>query len=591
MHSTSWTGFKALSWAAVLGTVTLLSACDGDNGAMGIAGATGPAGPAGPSGADAGTPPPAACTAVSPLPAGLPATAVALTSAGKLVRFTPGSTAGGNVLNVLGLQAGEELLGIDYRPADGALIALTKNGTAGAVLRIDAVTGETTRFTRIGAIDLTLAGTRYGVDFNPVPGALRIVGDNEENYRLVFSGAALDRYTVNLDTALTPAGNVVAAAYTNNFTGTPVTTLYNLDSTANTLLVQGGIDGAANPNTGTLATVPGGLGVDFDERAGFDVDGVTGIALAALNVAGASSTGLYSVDLGTGAAVCIGTVPAPVGERAVGLAIATPAPAVAYGLTVSNALVSFTPNAAGVASATAPVAITGLGANDTVVGIDVRPRTGVLTALTRDTVTHEGKLYTLDPVTGAASLIAANAGMMLAFDAVSTVFGVDFNPVPNALRIVNDTEQNLRLTFPAGTAGYNVNTDLAINPAVGSSSAAGYTNNFDGATATRLYVIDTTSNELKFQSPPNDGVQTVVGPLGVTTADGNSGMDIIGGAGVTAANLNIGNTVTYAALTVGAVSNLYRINLETGAATQVGTGPIGGASPVLLKGLAVRVRK
>lgn len=264
----------------------------------------------------------------------------------------------------------------------------------------------------------------------------------------------------------------------------------------------------------------------------------------------------------------------------------------AYGLTTGNGLITFTPNAAGVASITGPVAITGLvSGTEVIVGMDIRPRTGQLVMVTRDpsdATVNLGRLYDVDAVTGVATQIAANSSV-LDFADTATVYGVDFNPVPNALRVVNEAGQNFRLTFPAGTAGYNVTADLAINPA-GTSAAAGYTSNFDGATATRLYVIDTASNELKFQNPPNDGTQTVVGTsLGITAADNNAGFDIIGGAGVTSAGVNIGNTVSFAAITVGAASNLYRVNLEAGTATLIGT--IGGGSPQTLKGLAVRVRK
>lgn len=343
-----------------LAASVLLTGCEGDTGPMGARGAMGPAGATGAPGApgapgvpgapgaDAGDLPTAACTPGT-LPAGLPASAVALTTTGKIVRFQPGkATTGGNVLNVLGLGATETLVGIDYRPVDGALIGVTKNGTAGALVRIDETTGEITRLSASGATALTLAGTRYGVDFNPVPGALRIVGDNEENYRLVFSGTNLSTYTVNLDTALTPAGNVVGAAYTNSFTGTPVTTIYTLDSVSNGLLTQGAIDGGTaactagvdnNPNCGDLTSI-GATGVDFEDAADLDVDGVTGVTLATLNLAGAVSTGVYSLDLGTGAATCIGTVPAPEGELAFDIAIPTPDPALAYGLTTGNGIIT-----------------------------------------------------------------------------------------------------------------------------------------------------------------------------------------------------------------------------------------------------------
>lgn len=582
--------------AAVLCTAIMLSGCEGDRGAagaMGAPGATGAPGAPGADGADAGALPAAACTAVTPLPAGLPASALALTASGQLVRFTPGSTAGGNALVVLGLAAGEQIVGIDFRPADGALIGVVRNGSVGSLVRINPATGETTRLNlNPTATPLTLAGTSYGVDFNPVPGALRIVGDNEENYRLTFSGTNLSTYTVLADTALNPAGTVVGAGYTNNFTGTPQTTLYGLDAAANTLVLQGGIDGAPSPNGGLLSAV-GALGVDFEPGADVDIDGVTGVAVAVLNLAGAVSTGVYTVDLGTGAAMCVGTVPARQGDLAVDLAIPTPDPAIAYGLTTADGLVTFAPNSAGLSAPTGPVAITGLASGtEVIVGMDIRPRTGALTIVTRDpadATVNLGRVYAVDPVTGIATLIPANS-LLLDFEDTSAAFGVDFNPVPNALRIVNDAEQNFRLTFPAGTAGYTVVADGSINPA-GTISAAAYTNNFDGATATRLYVLDTASNELKVQNPPNDGTQTVVGPLGVAAADHESGFDIVGGAGVSAAGANIGNAVAYAALTFDAMGNLstrlYRVNLATGAAVTIND--LGGGHR--LKGLAVRVRK
>lgn len=539
--------------------------------------------------------PDSACSAVSPLPTGLPVSITALTAEGKLLQFTPGGATGvSTLLTISGLQAGESVVGIDYRPADGKLVALVKSGTVGQLYTIDRTTGQATLLSRTGTNLLTLAGTRYGIDFNPVPGALRIISDNEENYRLVFS-ADLSTYSVNIDTPLNPAANTISAAYSNSFTGTPVTTLYGLDSVTDNLVLQGGIDGATNPNSGVLTPV-GSLGVNFSERAGFDIDGVTGTGIAALNVAGTNSTGIYAINLRTGSASCLGTIPAPRGQLVTDIAIPTPAPAIAYGLTTSNQLVSFRPNAAGVSSLlSGPIAITGLGLNETIVGMDIRPKTGALTIVTRNIVTNVGAVYEVNRSTAAATLINANAGQTLSFITSATVFGVDFNPVPNALRIVSNANDNIRLTFPTGTTGYNVVVDGAITPAA-QTSAAAYTNNFDGTTSTRLYVIDTMSNQLKYQNPPNDGTQIVVGSLGITTDSSNSAMDIIGGSGVGAAlstdiGTNIGNTVTYAALTVGGSSNLYRINLQSGAATQVGTTPIGGTTPLVLKGLAIRVSK
>jgi hypothetical protein len=530
------------------------------------------------------------CDAPTALPDGLPASVLLLTNDRKLLNVNPATAAAiGNPVAITGIPASEQLLGIDFRPADSVLIAVTRNGTAGALYSINPTTGAATALTT--STPLTLTGTSFGVDFNPVPGALRIVSDAEENLRLTFPTPT--SYAVNVDTGLSPAATVVAAAYSNNFAGTPVTTLYNLDAGSGSLLTQGGVDSVNNPNGGGLATV-GSLGVVFNDQAGFDIDGVTGTALAVLNVQGANASRLYTVDLGSGAATCLGAVPAlPAGTTATDLAIPVPAPAQAFGLLAGNRLVSFTPNASGIGSVSAPVNITGLGSGEEVVGIDIRPANGALIALAFNAASGAGALYDVAPASGAATAIPANSGSAaLTFASGTTAFGVDFNPVPGALRILTNTGENYRLAFPAGSPGYTVNVDGAVNPASSVTSGAGYTQNYAGTTATRLYAVDSNDNTLRLQSPPNDGTQQVIGPLGVTATDGASGFDIVGGAGVRAAGatdagINIGNAVSFLALNAGGSTTLYRLNLATGAATQIGTSPVGGAAPVLLRGMTV----
>ena len=71
-----------------------------------------------------------------------------------------------------------------------------------------------------------------------------------------------------------------------------------------------------------------------------------------------------------------------------------------YGLTSTNSLVVFSTNGT---VATGPI-ITGVGVGEEVVGIDFRPFTGELYALTGDAGTV-GRLYTVNPVSGAASAL------------------------------------------------------------------------------------------------------------------------------------------------------------------------------------------
>jgi len=230
-----------------------------------------------------------------------------------------------------------------------------------------------------------------------------------------------------------------------------------------------------------------------------------------------------------------------------------------YGVTAANGLVRFSSATPGTLDST--IAITGLQAAETVLGIDVRPATLQLYILG-----STGRLYTLDPGTGVATQVGTGT-----FALSGTSFGFDFNPVPDRIRVTSDADQNLRLNPDTGTIAA---TDTTLAYATGDTNAgqnpnvvgSAYTNNFAGATTTTLYDIDSARDILVTQNPPNNGTLNTVGALGVDTSD-VVGFDIVNPSGV-----------AYAALRVGGNSQLYTINLTTGAATLVGN--LGGSSAI-----------
>jgi hypothetical protein len=228
-------------------------------------------------------------------------------------------------------------------------------------------------------------------------------------------------------------------------------------------------------------------------------------------------------------------------------------------------------NRLGVIDSTAPdivispyVPITGLQPGEFIHGIDVRPATGVLYGLG-----SAGRLYTLDPLTGTAALqavlITDPTDTTNPFSALSgTAFGVDFNPVADRLRVVSNAQQNLRIDVDNG----QVLTDGTLSglPQV---VASAYTNNLPGATTTTLYGIDFGGSRIVIQLPSDDGTLTTVGPLGFRGSP-FAGFDIS----------SLDGTAFAAFSFTGPPSRdnpLYTINLNTGAATFVGT--IGGLEP------------
>ncbi|OBV37955.1 DUF4394 domain-containing protein [Janthinobacterium psychrotolerans] len=482
--------------------------------------------------------------------------AFVLTASNKLISFDralPGTVR--TTAAVTGLQSGENLLGIDFRPADGQLYGVS---SAGRIYVLNGATGAASLKATLAAdaADATapftaLAGTSFGVDFNPVADRLRIVSNTGQSLRInVDTGATTTDGNINGGAANTA---ITAAAYTNSFAGTASTTLFVIDAANSTLYMQN------PPNNGTLAS-PVPLGVTTTAVTGFDIDARTNTGYAIMTVGGVRN--LYTLNLSASTAPATLVVPAAGGEELRGIALKTPAAPLAYGLTDDSRIVTFktaTPN-----TLDASVAVTGLAAGERLLGFDVRPKDGLLYG-----ISSNARIVTIDPATGVASvkatLSADAADTSAPYTAIAgTAFGVDFNPVADRLRVIGNTGQSLRINVDTGAT----TTDGAINRAgaLPVITAAAYTNSIAGTTSTALYDIDTASASLALQNPPNDGTLVNVGLLGVLPA-GDVGFDIAGGA----------NGLALAALrtTPTGPSSLYRIDLATGAAVFAG----GAATP------------
>jgi len=265
-----------------------------------------------------------------------------------------------------------------------------------------------------------------------------------------------------------------------------------------------------------------------------------------------------------------GSAPAPAPAPAPGPAPA-PSPATqtlgdTVVLTASGRLLSFNRTSPGTQLSAANV--TGLAAGESLLDIDRRPVDGLLYGLS-----STGNIYTLDPLTGVATLrstlrpVSNDDNPFTALSGTSS--GIDFNPSNDRLRVVSNTGQNLRVNVDTGAA----TTDADINPATSHVTAAAYTNSFTGTINSQLEVIDVGAGRLFQQNPQNNGTLDAGVPLGVTAEAGN-GFDID-------PRTNVG----YAALQVNGQTALYTIDLNaaTGAATQVG--PIAGGEAI--RGLAL----
>lgn len=201
------------------------------------------------------------------------------------------------VTGTVSLSGGAKLVGIDVRPADGKLYGLTMDG---AIVVVDHKSGKWEKKSQL--TEKLPDGATFTVDFNPVADRMRIIGSDGTSLRVnVEDGkAAVDgklRYA-DADAAKGKTAKVTAGAYVNSFAGTKETTLYDIDTSAGTLVRQ------APPNDGILNTI-GSLGVKLDGPVAFDImsDGKGGNAAWMMN-----GGALYSVDLTSGAAKMVAKI-------------------------------------------------------------------------------------------------------------------------------------------------------------------------------------------------------------------------------------------------------------------------------------------
>lgn len=239
-------------------------------------------------------------------------------------------------------------------------------------------------------------------------------------------------------------------------------------------------------------------------------------------------------------------------------------------LTADQTLVTYAVNTP-VSTPTGPArAIAGLSGGDTaLVGIDYRPANGALYGLG-----NNGGVYTVDAATGIATLVSrlyfdiTLDGVTQRIDVVpvGNAFGVDFNPLPDRLRVVSNTGQNLRINVDTGLTILDRDLEDLAQSKVNGIVAAAYTNSDAVATTgTMLFTIDSSADMLNLQNPPNAGTQVPIGALGVD-AVGDAGFDIQSSLGADGAAIS--NT-GYATLATPDGGVLYTVDVLTGAATRV----------------------
>ncbi|MEC8848599.1 MAG: DUF4394 domain-containing protein [Pseudomonadota bacterium] len=530
----------------------------------------------------------------------------------ELVRFSPSAPGSVLSLGAFPTAAGDVIVGLDRRPSDNKLYAVSR---LGAVFTAE-VASSANPSLMATLIQPIMGPTpppigRIGTDFNPAADALRIVADDGTNLRVpagaLTSPESVPPVNTLVDGRMGYKQGVTAAAYSNphpDFVppmGEPATQLFVLDSQNDALYLQAA-------NEGELSFVAS-LNVDINVVNGYDI--YQGEAADAnehfVVTASGANTRLYELDPTTGIMTLLTTLEGV--SEARGLIVVENAaptgplapPLRAFVLDSSgdaDVIKSFAFNRQpfDIGTPVTTLAITGLMTGERLVGIDSR-------TTSRDTnrvdtiyaITTLDRVVALVEVTGDALAVSDTA--TLSTPLAGTSFAVDFNPSVDLLRILSDDGQNLRVNLDVGREiegearprgfAFVDRTTRVVLPDEGTELIAKLPPQIV-ATAYRAapvngtfqYAIDAENSSLVRVVVPNDGALERVGPLGsglilprntATTAPEQS-LDIAG----------TNDSHAYAALRLNEAnrSALYSVNLETGAVTLIGTIGAAGSEPV-----------
>ncbi|CAN5267764.1 DUF4394 domain-containing protein [soil metagenome] len=227
-------------------------------------------------------------------------TLIGLNSQNQISRIDTANIGAATNLDITGLAAGDRFIGIDTRPKDGMVYGVTLSNK---IYTVNELTGAASFVAGLSS-NIVQSNLGYGIDFNPV-------ADFGTGASLRLVSSAGNNYALNASTGAVAFSGSIAAGFTgvaySNATLKPVaapasTSLYYIDSSSDSLAVATGAF-----NAPTITTV-GALGVDVLKANGFELLS-NSQAYAALNVDAGSSlaTGIYSINLATGAASLLGT--------------------------------------------------------------------------------------------------------------------------------------------------------------------------------------------------------------------------------------------------------------------------------------------
>jgi hypothetical protein len=245
-----------------------------------------------------------------------------------------------------------------------------------------------------------------------------------------------------------------------------------------------------------------------------------------------------------------------------------------FAVTAANELIKFNAGQPQLILERKPV--TGLAPAERLVGVDFRVSKGVLFGLA-----NTGRLYTLDISTGALKPVGAAPS---AIALMGDVFGFDFNPAADRIRVVSNTGQSFRLHPDTGAAvdadpnAPGVQADSALAYIKGDVQeaqrpalvAAAYTYNKQDEKITTNYALDARLGALVMQGSLEGSLPVVSPNTGQLRTVGTLGLGPLADATFDIADIS-GTAFAAVRTPASATTRLYQIDLNSGKAQLIGT--------------------
>jgi hypothetical protein len=214
------------------------------------------------------------------------------------------------LVRVADAQVDGNLIGIDFRPADGNNNNIYAVTDRGKIYTISLRAGTLGRATLVSTLATSFpSGYQSLADYNPVVNALRLIGSDTLNYAVVNSGGNLNAMAIQTSLTYNPADvarglspRVSAGSYTNNVNGAAATIFYGIDNHRDTLVtIDGPAGGSSATAGGVLRTIgnlvtPAGARIKVSPTGDIDIYTLNN---GANRLIGVSGTTFFTIDLAT----------------------------------------------------------------------------------------------------------------------------------------------------------------------------------------------------------------------------------------------------------------------------------------------------